>query len=79
LKVVRRPKGSINRNRAIAQQVGQRERRLARFLSSMSLAAAALPWTLGDLNRNEPQVVRVGDVSLPFDPVFRDCFNSIGS
>ena len=44
-KVVRRPKGSMNRNRAIAQQVGQRERRLARFLSSMSLAAAALPWT----------------------------------
>ena len=31
----------------IAQQAGQRERRLARFLSSMSLAAAALPWALG--------------------------------
>jgi len=31
-----------------AQQVGQRERRLARFLSCMSLAAAALPWSLDD-------------------------------
>lgn len=35
----------MNRNRAIGQQGGQRERRAARLLNSMSLAAAALPWT----------------------------------
>ena len=55
---VRRPKGSLNRNRAIAQQVGQRERRLARFLSSMSLAAAALPWTLADQPQNRKSTAR---------------------
>ncbi len=56
----------MNRNRAIGQQVGQRERRLAHFLSSMSLAAAVLPLTLGDstaIRCNEPQVCRVGGAS----------------
>ena len=58
-------------SQTIAQQVGQRERRLARFLSSMSLAAAALPWTLGDQpqNRNEPQLNRAFDALSPFDAV----------
>ena len=41
MELVRRPKGfPLNRNRAIGQQAGQRERRLARFQSSTSLAAA---------------------------------------
>ena len=43
---------------AIAQQAGQRERRLARFLSSMSLAAAALPWTLADQPQNHKSTAR---------------------
>ena len=77
---VRLPKGSMNRNRTIAQQAGQRERRIARFLSSMSLAAAALPWTLGDQpqNRNEPQLNRALNVLSPFDSVSRDRSSSIG-
>ena len=70
----------MNRNRTIAQQAGQRERRIARFLSSMSLAAAALPWTLGDQpqNRNEPQLNRALNVLSPFDSVSRDRSSSIG-
>ena len=53
----------MNRNRTIAQQVGQRERRLARVLSSTSGAAAALPWSLGNQNRTiegTPSLARHG-------------------
>ena len=51
------------------------------FVSSMSLAAAGLPLTLGDQpqNRNEPQVHRALNAMSQFDSVSRDRSFSIGA
>ena len=61
----------MNRNRAIAQQVGQPERRLARFLSSSRFGRRPVTLDVGRSNRNEPQVNRALDALSPFDVKLR--------
>ena len=73
IEAVRRPKGSMNRNRTIAQQVGQPERRITRFLSSSRFGRRRVTLDVGrsTANRNEPQVLRALDTLSPSDAVSR--------
>ena len=70
----------MNRNRASAQQGGQPERRLARFLSSSRFGRRPVTLVVGrsTANRNEPQVHRALNELSPFDPVTRDRLFPIG-
>ena len=63
----------MNRNRAIAQQVGQLERRITRFLSSIRLGRRPVTFGVGRSNRRtaEPQVHRALNALSPSEVMSR--------